>query len=158
MVGLYFLPIISIFSKKGFIARLEEATLTWIKYLSIFTAVFFQIPHNLMAHHLNSMKGEIFEWAFASYALSDSRWNNYTHNSLYGLAPEVWLINWNDSLLSLIVLFFMILAFLFRKSKSANKFNLIFILSVLFRYINLKKKNQKANTISSHSKKFFFDD
>jgi hypothetical protein len=62
MCGIYFMPIIAIFSKKGFNERLDNATISWIRYLSIFTAVFFQIPHNLLAHHLNTIKGQLPEW------------------------------------------------------------------------------------------------
>ena len=41
------------------------------------------------------------EWPFYSYGLSDARWNGYGRGE--GIAPEVWLINWNDGCLGVLV-------------------------------------------------------
>lgn len=47
------------------------------------------------------MPSKVVEWPFYSYGLSDNRWDEY--NSGNGIAPEVWLINWNDGGLGLLV-------------------------------------------------------
>eukprot|EP00937_MAST-01D_sp_MAST-1D-sp2_P004487 g4487.t1 len=103
MVLLYFAPLLS--SSGTFNERLDRATWNWIVWLSVFTELAFQIPHNAFVQQLHDARGSFFEWPFWSYGLSDDRWANYqlAKGGGLGLAPEVWLINWNDSALGVLV-------------------------------------------------------
>eukprot|EP00300_Choanocystis_sp_HF-7_P035083 c48354_g1_i1.p2 GENE.c48354_g1_i1~~c48354_g1_i1.p2 ORF type:complete len:250 (-),score=40.70 c48354_g1_i1:21-770(-) len=101
---LYAYPLLFPFltSAKGFKERLHKATMNWIVWLTVFTELSFQIPHNLFVKELHAIKGSVLEWPFFSYGQSDNRWNSYNGGS--GLAPEVWLINVNDAALGALVL------------------------------------------------------
>ena len=101
MVLLYVYPFITP-SSRSFAQRLDEATINWILWLTCFTEVVFQIPHNVLVSFLNTNQGSAVEWPFASYGLSDDRWNNYNNGN--GLTPAVELINWNDGILGVLVL------------------------------------------------------
>jgi hypothetical protein len=98
MIGLYIYPF---FQSGSFASHLHTATMNWIVWLSVFTELIFQSTHNLFVEQLHKFRGTIFEWPFYSYGLSDARWSNY--NDGKGLDPVVWLINWNDFGLGLLV-------------------------------------------------------
>ena len=88
-------------------SRVHEATMEWIVWLSVFTEIAFQLPHNLFPGALAVRRGSFIEWPFYAYSLSDARWREYTNGSDghdYGLDPDVWLINTNDVGLGLIVM------------------------------------------------------
>ena len=99
MIGLYAYPFFDTRLKLD--GRIHKATMNWILWLSVFTEIVFQIPHNLLVKQLYEVRGSALEWPFFSYGLSDSRWNDYHHGT--GLAPEVWLINLNDAGLGIVV-------------------------------------------------------
>lgn len=129
MVLMYIYPY---FQSRPMSERIKAATINWVIWLSVFTEIIFQIPHNLFVKQLNDIKGSSIEWPFYSYGLSDSRWDNY-HNG-DGLAPEVWLINANDAFLGIIVL----TAMLYYKANKSSLQNgpaskVIFVLVVIFR-------------------------
>jgi hypothetical protein len=70
-------------------------------WLSVFTEIMFQIPHNLLTPTLSRLKGTVFMWPFDTYGkLADSRWSDFEEH----LEPEVWLINVNDASLGFLVL------------------------------------------------------
>ena len=104
MILLYALPFLQRSSKKALTMRnrVHSATMEWIVWLSVFTEIAFQIPHNLFPSLLEAHKGSLAEWPFYAYGLSDERWSNY--NGGTGLDFDVWLINANDAILGLIVL------------------------------------------------------
>ena len=134
MVALYIYPFIfPIFSKKtSFFNRLNKATMNWIIWLSVFTEVTFQIPHNLLVQQLHELKGSSFEWPFYAYGFSDSRWNNY--NGGVGLDASVWLINVNDAALGFLVLLALLNYWKSMKSSVASpSASIIFVLTVVFR-------------------------
>lgn len=79
-------------------AAVENATWNWMLWLSVMTQLVFQLPHNWFTDYLELYKGTVVEWPFVTYGISDARWNFYTP-----LAPEVWLINYNDGLLGVLV-------------------------------------------------------
>jgi hypothetical protein len=114
-----------------YIYRIRTATINWIIWLSVFTEIIFQIPHNIFVKQLHDIKGSVIEWPFYSYGLSDSRWDDYQEGT--GLVPEVWLINYNDAGLGLLVL----LALLYHQSNKntprAVMSKVLFILVVIFR-------------------------
>lgn len=134
MVLLYFYPF---FLNRPLSYRVKIATVNWIIWLSVFTEIIFQIPHNIFTAQLHELKGSVIEWPFYSYGLSDSRWDNYHEGS--GLTPAVWLINYNDAGLGVLVL----LALLYYRSKKNStqttsqialaKSKILFILVVVFR-------------------------
>lgn len=99
MILLYALPFLQ---QRTMRHRVHFATMEWIVWLSVFTEVAFQIPHNLFPAALENWKGSIIEWPFYAYGLSDKRWSDYNDGT--GLDFDVWLINANDALLGLIVL------------------------------------------------------
>ena len=104
---LYLWPLLG--PRKGASARqrLDAAMRNWIVWLTCFTQLIFQVPHNVLTSSLRSLRGSMFEWPFYSYALSDSRWTAYETewpDGRVGLPPEVWLINVNDATLGLLVL------------------------------------------------------
>ena len=104
-----------------FAKRLDHASWNWVIWLSVFTHLVFQIPHNLFPGHLHAARGTAIEWPFWSYALSDSRWSDYMHvwpNGSTGLHPDVWLINWNDGGLGLAV---GLAALLWRRHRSPER-------------------------------------
>jgi hypothetical protein len=88
--------------------RVDAATHNWIVWLSCFTQIAFQIPHNLCTATLASSRGSLLEWPFYAYGLSDARWAAYTtrwpDGRTIGLPPEVWLINVNDASFGAVVL------------------------------------------------------
>ena len=100
MIGLYLAPL-CLRTSSSFRARLEAATMHWLVWLSCFTELAFQIPHNLFVRQLHERRGTLVEWPFYAYGLSDARWSRYQGGR--GLAPEVWLINWNDAGLGALV-------------------------------------------------------
>lgn len=130
---LYLYPLLNPFSKQSLSERVNKATMHWILFLTVFTEVVFQIPHNIMVAQLQSVKGSSAEWPFYTYGFSDSRWNNYHEGT--GLAPEVWLINWNDALLGIAVLFALIYRYKFNANSSRNNTSatVILVLLVVFR-------------------------
>jgi hypothetical protein len=103
----------------AFRARLRLATENWILWLTCFTQIAIQIPHNLFPAFLHRHRGGVVEWAFFAYGLSDRRWSEYTPDGgkTFALADEVQLINWNDGLLGIVVL----LAFLHWRSSNTTK-------------------------------------
>lgn len=125
MVVLYIYPFF--FSQLSFPQKLEVATTNWIIWLSVFTELLFQIPHNLLVSQLHSIQGSALEWPFYSYGLSDSRWNEYNGGS--GLDAEVWLINANDFILGAAVA----VAMLYNHRRKSDKSFVIFALLVIFR-------------------------
>ena len=62
MCLLYFWPLVSPFSSDSFPVRLHEATLNWVIWLTCFTEIAFQIPHNLAVSTLKSNAGKLIEW------------------------------------------------------------------------------------------------
>jgi hypothetical protein len=101
MVGLYVYPLLGC-GGKSFAARLDISTWNWILWLTVFTEVVFQIPHNLATPWLHQWRDAPVEWPFYAYGLADARWRSYgVHGQ--GLPFEVQLINWNDGLLGLLV-------------------------------------------------------
>ena len=72
MLGLYVLPLLRLGAPAE--ERLHRATLNWIVWLSVFTEVVFQIPHNVFVAQLHAARGGLLEWPFFSYGLSDGRW------------------------------------------------------------------------------------
>ena len=105
-VGMCLLYIAPFLSKGPWKKRLDHASWNWIVWLSVFTELVFQIPHNLFPRYLHAARGTATEWPFGSYAMSDSRWSEYMHiwpDGSTGLHPDVWLINWNDGILGLVV-------------------------------------------------------
>eukprot|EP00656_Telonema_subtile_P019936 TRINITY_DN21127_c0_g1_i1.p1 TRINITY_DN21127_c0_g1~~TRINITY_DN21127_c0_g1_i1.p1 ORF type:complete len:244 (-),score=41.47 TRINITY_DN21127_c0_g1_i1:71-802(-) len=107
-------------------ARIHRATMNWLVWLSVFTEVMFQIPHNLATVQLEQLKGTVLEWPFFAYGFADSRWNQYNGGS--GLEPAVWLINVNDAGLGVLVA----LA-LFYSARSGKAPSVMLILVALFR-------------------------
>jgi hypothetical protein len=102
----------SFVSSVSFSARLQLAMDNWILWLTCFTQIAIQIPHNLFAKFLWERRGGVVEWPFYAYGLSDRRWSEYTPDGeTFGLAGYVELINWNDGLLGLCVL----AAYLYRR-------------------------------------------
>lgn len=99
--ALYAYPLVCPFltHSSGLKNRIHHSMYNWIVFLTCFTQICFQIPHNVFVNQLKEHKGGIFEWPFYSYGLSDNRWNEYSS----GLAPEVWLINLNDAGLGILV-------------------------------------------------------
>lgn len=113
--------------------KIHAATMNWVVWLSVFTELIFQIPHNLFVRQLHDAKGTPVEWPFYSYGLSDSRWSNYHGGS--GLSPEVWLINLNDAAFGLLVV---VLYFVHESSKrksptAAWRSKILLALVILFR-------------------------
>jgi hypothetical protein len=132
MICLYVYPFI--IGCTSWVARVNKAQMNWIVWLSVFTEIIFQIPHNLFVPQLNAVKGTSIEWPFYTYGLCDSRWDGY-HEGV-GLAPEVWLINVNDAVLGVAVA----LLFIFAEYKKRNcnaeqsrKASIMLGLVVLFR-------------------------
>lgn len=115
-------------TEKGFKARLHKCTMNWIIWLSVFTEVCFQIPHNMFVEALHELRGTVLEWPFFAYGFSDGRWNNYHGGE--GLADEVWLINVNDGGLG--VLLAIVLAYQV-VTKGLKKPSLLLILLTVFR-------------------------
>ena len=74
MIGLYLAPILR---PSSFRDRLEASTMHWLVWLSCFTELAFQIPHNLFVRALHDRRGSLLEWPFYAYGLSDARWSNY---------------------------------------------------------------------------------
>lgn len=105
--------------------------MNWIVWLSVFTEIVFQIPHNLLVRQLQEHKGTAFEWPFYTYGLSDSRWNDYHGGD--GLAPEVWLINLNDGCLGLLVAVFFMAFRQYESEDGKMKAKVLLCLAVLFR-------------------------
>ena len=102
---LYLWPLVSPLSGQAFTERLHDATMNWVLWMSCFTQVAFQVPHNLLVPQLRAAKGTLPEWPFFSYGLSDGRWSDYgAEEEGAALAPAVWLINVNDAALGLVVL------------------------------------------------------
>merc|ERR1712194_33161 len=97
---LYLAPLVQA-SYQPFAARLDRATMNWLVWLSVFTQLAFQIPHNLCVALLHRYQGTVYEWPFFAYGQSDSRWNEYNDGT--ALHPTVWLINTNDAGLGLMV-------------------------------------------------------
>ena len=104
---LYLWPLIGPRGDASNAERLDAATRNWIIWLSCFTQISFQIPHNLFTGALSRSRGSLVEWPFYAYALSDSRWAAYDtvwpDGKTVGLPPEVWLINLNDAGFGLLV-------------------------------------------------------
>lgn len=133
MCCLYFYPFVYPFpsSSYNFKQRIDNATFNWIVWLSVLTEVAFQIPHNLFVAQLHESRGSAFEWPFYAYGLCDSRWSDY--HSGTALTPEVWLINWNDGILGLVVIAFY---FIFRcqtHEPTAHRAKVAMALVILFR-------------------------
>mgnify|MGYP003385166480 FL=1 len=85
----------------------------------------------MMVETLDASKGSMMEWPFYAYGFADSRWSTYRHNGIdVGLAPEVWLINWNDSILGVLVLAAMIYC---KREKQSISSTIILVLTVVFR-------------------------
>ena len=115
MLGLFLHPLLTPRpTAGGFAARVRGATLNWLVWLSVFTQLTFQVPHNLFVSELRARAGTLLEWPFWSYGLSDCRWNDYSYDESRGggesndgagaaLAPAVWLININDAGLGAVV-------------------------------------------------------
>lgn len=99
MIGLYVAPLLSPLAADcvGARARLERATMNWVVWLSVFTQVVFQVPHNVFTRQLHAARGTVVEWPFYAYGLSDARWASYDGGR--GLPFVVQLINYNDALL-----------------------------------------------------------
>jgi hypothetical protein len=132
MVALYLYPFLwpASFKQFPFLQRLELATMNWIIWLSAFTEVTFQIPHNLMVRQFHEHQGEALEWPFFAYGLSDSRWSDYHGGT--GLDPYVWFINVNDAALGLVVL--VALLYKWHSPKERNlQATIILCIAVLFR-------------------------
>jgi hypothetical protein len=129
MIAMYIYPFLIPLSKEYTLNhRIHKATMNWIIWLSVFTEVVFQIPHNLFVKQLHAAKGTPLEWPFYSYGLSDFRWNNYHDGT--GLSPEVWLINWNDAGLGLVVLATLLFYY---GSKKNTQSTIALVLATLFR-------------------------
>lgn len=130
MIAMYLYPFIVPTASPGYDLknRIHKATMNWIIWLSVFTEVVFQIPHNLFVKNLDVAKGTPLEWPFYSYGLSDSRWSNY-HNGT-GLSPEVWLINWNDAGLGILVLIALVYYYTHQKNVKST---VALVLITLFR-------------------------
>jgi hypothetical protein len=73
MIGLYLAPLLCMHDWTN---ALHRATINWI-YLSCFTEVAFQIPHNLFPGPLHRNRGSMLEWPFAAYGVCDGRWKTY---------------------------------------------------------------------------------
>ena len=130
MIGLYVYPFVISDAKynNSMTQRIHNATMNWIIWLSVFTEIVFQIPHNLCVKQLHAIQGSAIEWPFYSYGLCDSRWNNY-HDGTH-LNFEVELINYNDAILGIFVL----LSYLYYKNSNMNyQSTIIFVLTVIFR-------------------------
>jgi hypothetical protein len=129
MVALYFYPFLwpSSWKEFTFVNRLDLATTNWLIWLSVFTELTFQIPHNLMVRLFHEYKDSAFEWPFYAYGLSDSRWSEYNHGS--GLDPYVWFINFNDASLGVVVL----AALIFRSLRPGLNSTVMLSIVVLFR-------------------------
>jgi hypothetical protein len=150
-VLLYLWPLL--FERGQFGARLERATASWCVWLSCFTEITFQIPHNLLVDTLHKSQGSILEWPFFAYGHCDARWSTYT-DKLWsaravpggvGLPPEVSFINWNDGILGLLV-FGLLLASrrtVARNSSASQRESsrLLFVLALLFRDGTLFREN-----------------
>ena len=53
---------------------------------------------------LHRNRGTLLEWPFAAYGLCDGRWKTYKVDGEFTLMPEVWLFNFNDFSLGILVL------------------------------------------------------
>lgn len=138
MVLLYLYPFLwpVSLSKYALAERIEEATMNWILWLSVFTELTFQIPHNLCVGYFHQHLGRPLEWPFFAYGLSDSRWSKYNNGE--GLDAYVWAINVNDALFGYIVF----LCWMFKRRIDGNVTasrtqrigaQVIFCLAVVFR-------------------------
>lgn len=85
--------------------RLKLSIDNWIVWLTCFTQIAIQIPHNIFPKFLWNHRGSIMEWPFYAYGLSDKRWSSYSQDGgdTFRLSEEVALINWNDGLLGVLV-------------------------------------------------------
>ena len=104
---LYLWPLIAPRGGASFAERLDSATRNWLVWLSCFTQLAFQVPHNLFPRFLASQQGTLVEWPFYAYGLSDSRWAAFETkwpNGVSHLPPEVFLINLNDAFFGALVL------------------------------------------------------
>ena len=143
MIALYLYPF---FSAQSLARRVNLATINWLLWLTCFTEVVFQIPHNIFVKQLHYAKGTIAEWPFYAYGLCDSRWDSYHDGA--GLAPEVWLINWNDAVLGVAVLF----AFLHDKRQHGSASStILLVLAVIFRDATLWRGNYVCDFFCAHS-------
>ena len=61
----------------AFRERLKLSMDNWILWLTCFTQIAIQIPHNIFPKFLWDHRGSVVEWPFYAYGLSDSRWSNY---------------------------------------------------------------------------------
>ena len=128
MILLYFRPFFDY--EKTFAERLKEATYDWILWLSVFTEIAFQIPHNLLTPTLSQLKGTVFMWPFDTYGkLADSRWSDFDSS----LEPEVWLINVNDASLGVLVLILFWMVSHTSNDKKRKNLHVWFVLCVVFR-------------------------
>lgn len=149
------------------VERLERATANWVIWLTCFTEVVFQIPHNALVGALASRRGTLFEWPFYAYGLSDARWSTYTDGywatastvaftgrhrfpsaagAPVGLAPEVWLINWNDGLLGAIVALLLL-----RQARRPTPARALgFVLALLFRDATLFRETVEYLLVQHH--------
>ena len=128
LISLYLYPFIVPLKDCTLSSRINKATMNWIIWLTVFTEIIFQIPHNVFVKQLHDNRGTPIEWPFHSYGLSDSRWNNYHDGA--GLANEVWLINWNDGVLGLLVFAALVMFYVQKKSAQSTT---ILALVTLFR-------------------------
>lgn len=136
MVALYFYPFLwpISYNKLNFSCRLHTATMNWIIWLSVFTELVFQIPHNLIVKTLYENRGTLIEWPFYAYGLMDSRWSNYHEGE--GLDQDVWLINLNDACLGIMVLLGLLYYYRQKKastSRSSPSATIMLVLIVVFR-------------------------
>ena len=86
---LYAYPLVvplSPFTWFGFKQRVHKAQMNWIIWLSVFTQICFQIPHNIFVAQLHHLRGSLVEWPFFAYGFSDSRWSDYNAGS--GVADQ----------------------------------------------------------------------
>lgn len=129
MICLYIYPFFD--ASLSWTERVNKATINWIVWLSVFTEIVFQIPHNLFVKQLQEQKGTALEWPFYTYGLSDSRWADYHGGS--GLAPEVWLINVNDGSLGILVALVYVIFRRYESDEGKSKAKILLCLVVLFR-------------------------
>ncbi len=136
--------------------RLDAAVANWVVWLTCFTQIVFQIPHNALVRTLHSRRGSLLEWPFFAYGVSDARWSTYTDRFWgvraaaaddVGLPPEVWLINWNDGFLGLVVLLALLAA---RRAPPASAPRLFFLLALLFRDATLFRENLEYMLLQHH--------
>lgn len=137
--GLFIYPfILLLFGMYNGKQCLNKAVQNWI-YLSCFEEVIFQIPHNVFSKYIYSIQGSgnLLEYPFYVYGLSDSEWNNYYYGS--GLSWQVFTCNTFEGGSGLILTLLQIYLYLFDspKNKKINNrmsnMRLIFILLVVFR-------------------------